>query len=150
VRSRRLTYIGLSKNDIKTSEFALLEKVPSHKIFKKLIKKLNKALRNSICRLFASNFSRAIQRAIVCPGQNHFENYQAGRFPCEYVCGFQALNYLFIWCLFFVFSCHSIGDKIKSISCLNYTQNLELELIHMFNLIIYGIRLLGIGPNDGR
>jgi hypothetical protein len=44
-------------------------------------KKINKALGNSIGRLFGNNFSRAIQRAIVFPGQNHFA--QAGRFPCE-------------------------------------------------------------------
>jgi hypothetical protein len=38
---------------------------------------------NFVGQFFGSNFSRTIQRAIVCPGQNHFENWQADRFPCK-------------------------------------------------------------------
>jgi hypothetical protein len=74
VRSRTLTNIALSNKYIKTCQFTLLTKSPSYEI-------ILKAWTNFIGQFFGSNFLRAIQRGMVCPGQNHFKNYQAGRFP---------------------------------------------------------------------
>jgi hypothetical protein len=38
----------------------------------------------SISQLFGGfNFSRAFQRAIICTGQNNFENSQAESIPCQ-------------------------------------------------------------------